>query len=104
VRSAAVRAPDEPPPPLTFAKESRTHTIVDLGDDEDPLVDDIDPTFEELDDPDGLLRSGLVNGLVNGHRAELLDDEALDLLGDVDEEPSDVVADDRAGAAGRTAW
>jgi hypothetical protein len=96
MRSAAVRAPDEPPPPLTFTKESRTHTIVELVDDEGAF-DDFDPTFEELDDPDGLLR----NGLADGHRAELFDDEALDLLGDVDEEPPETVSDHRAGVAGR---
>jgi hypothetical protein len=96
MRSAAVRAPDEPPPPLTFTKESRTHTIVELVDDEGAF-DDFDPTFEELDDPDGLLR----NGLADGHRAELFDDEALDLLGDVDEEPPETVSDHRAGIAGR---
>jgi hypothetical protein len=73
-----VHAPDEPPPPLTFTKSAPA--VVDLDDDEDELIDS---TFDELDDPDGLLR----NGLVNGHRAELFDDEDLDLLGDVDDEP-----------------
>jgi hypothetical protein len=78
VRPAVVHAPDEPPPPLTFTKSAPA--VVDLDDDEDELIDS---TFDELDDPDGLLR----NGLVNGHRAELFDDEDLDLLGDVDDEP-----------------
>jgi len=74
---AAVRAPDEPPP-LTFTKSSPA--VVDLDDDEGELLDS---TFDELDDPDGLLR----NGLADGHRAELFDDEDLDLLGDVDDGP-----------------
>src|SRR6185503_10632818 len=52
VRAAAVHAPDEPP--LTFTKSSPA--VVDLDDDEDELIDS---TFEELDDPDGLLRTGL---------------------------------------------
>ena len=101
--TAAVRAPDEPPPRLSFTKESHAHTVVDLDDDEGELVD---PTFDDLDDPDGLLR----NGLRNGHRAELFDDEDLDLLGDVDDGPLDAAhpdgiaerAADRAGTAGRT--
>jgi hypothetical protein len=84
---------------LTFTKDSRLRPVVELTDDRDTAVDDLDPTFEELDDPDGLLR----NGIVNGHRAELLDDEALDLLADVDDGPPDVVVDDRAGTAGRIA-
>ena len=100
-RTAAVRAPDEPPPRLSFTKESHAHTVVDLAEDEGELID---PTFDDLDDPDGLLRNGL------RHRAELLDDEDLDLLGDVDDGPLDEApyegiaerAADRAGAAGRT--
>jgi len=75
--------------------------VVDLADDEGELVD---PTFDDLDDPDGLLRNGLRS------RAELLDDEDLDLLGDVDDGPLDDLphdgiaerARDRAGAVGRT--
>jgi len=81
-QAAAVHAPDEPPLPLTFAKTSPT--VVDLADDERELVD---PTFDDLDDPDGLL----LPGAGNGYRAELLDDEALDLLGDIDEEPAEIV-------------
>ena len=81
MRTAAVHAPDEPPPPLTFTKTS--HTVVDLADDEGELVDS---TFDDLDDPDGLLRTGPGPG----YRTELLDDEALDLLGDVDEAPPDL--------------
>ena len=76
-RTAAVHAPDEPPLPLTFTKTS--HTVVDLADDEGELVDS---TFDDLDDPDGLLRTGPGPG----YRTELLDDEDLDLLGDVDED------------------
>src|SRR4051794_29535342 len=82
VRAAPVRAPDELPP-LTFTKSSPA--VVDLDDDEGELIDS---TFDELDDPDGLLR----NGLANGHRAELFDDEDLDLLGDVDDEPPAMAA------------
>jgi hypothetical protein len=59
---------------------------VDLGDDDRELVD---TTFDDLDDPDGLL----LPGAGNGYRAELLDDEALDLLGDIDEEPAEIVDD-----------
>jgi hypothetical protein len=84
MRAAAVHAPDEPPLPLTFTKTS--HTVVDLADDEGELVDS---TFDDLDDPDGLLRTGPGPG----YRTELLDDEALDLLGDVDEELPDLAAD-----------
>ncbi len=84
MRTAAVHAPDEPPLPLTFTKTS--HTVVDLADDEGELVDS---TFDDLDDPDGLLRTGAGPG----YRTELLDDEALDLLGDVDEELPDLAAD-----------
>jgi len=51
---------------------------VDLADDEGELIDS---TFDDLDDPDGLLRTGAGEG----YRAELFDDEALDLLGDIDE-------------------
>jgi hypothetical protein len=79
-----VHAPDEPPLPLTFTKTSPT--VVDLADDERELVD---TTFDDLDDPDGLL----LPGAGNGYRAELLDDEALDLLGDIDEEPAEIVDD-----------
>ena len=95
---------------MTFAKESRT--IVELRDDmadpadafvddsadgsTDDSADDLDPTFDDLDDPDGLLRNGLAP------RPELLDDEALDLLGDVDEEPAYEIIDNRAGTGGRT--
>ena len=81
VRAAAVRAPDEPPLPLTFTKTSPT--VVDLDDDEGELLDS---TFDDLDDPDGLLLDGAPDISGNGHLGELLDDEALDLLGDVDEE------------------
>src|SRR6185295_1672366 len=84
MRTAAVHAPDEPPLPLTFTKTSPT--VVDLADDEGELVDS---TFDDLDDPDGLLRIGPGHG----YRTELLDDEALDLLGDVDEELPDPAAD-----------
>ena len=83
MRTAAVHAPDEPPLPLTFTKTSPT--VVDLADDEGELVDS---TFDDLDDPDGLLRTGPGYG----YRTELLDDEALDLLGDVDEELPDPAA------------
>ncbi|NMH82611.1 hypothetical protein HF577_36685, partial [Pseudonocardia xinjiangensis] len=55
------------------------------------LGDDLDEEFADLDDPDGLLVAGAstrAGGPVNGNGAgsanELLDDEELDLLGDVD--------------------
>src|SRR4051794_2458869 len=84
MRAAAVHAPDEPPLPLTFTKTAPT--VVDLADDEGELVDS---AFDDLDDPDGLLRGGPGHG----YRTELLDDEALDLLGDVDEELPDPAVD-----------
>ena len=90
-RAAAVHAPDEPPLPLTFTKSSPA--VVDLDDDEGELIDS---TFDELDDPDGLLRTGLADG----HRAELFDDEDLDLLGDVDDGPLVV----RVARRHRGAW
>ncbi len=77
---AAVRAPDEPAWPV--ALDRALGHVVDMGSD---LGDDLDEEFIELDDPDGLLAApGSTPARPIGRGPDLLDDEDLDLLGDVD--------------------
>lgn len=101
---AAVRAPDEPPPPLSWTNGPRVVEMTKREPHQTETVTDPDLEFAELDDPGGLMDGSA--------RAELLDDEALDLLGDIDEESAlDEVGEqdhgrttgmDRAEATGRS--
>ncbi|WP_433277076.1 ATP-binding protein [Pseudonocardia xinjiangensis] len=88
---AAVRAPDEPAPPAPVPPGHTLYSPGGLRRSPEDLGDDLDEEFADLDDPDGLLVAGAstrAGGPVNGSGAgsvnELLDDEELDLLGDVD--------------------
>jgi hypothetical protein len=80
---------------MPVATTQRFERFVELAEDHD------EDGFDDLDDPDGLLREPAArNG--NGHRpgvAELLDDEELDLLGDLGGDFG-IDGDDRARASG----
>jgi hypothetical protein len=97
---AAVRAPDEPAAreraPLAPPVVAPLRNGSDLG---SSLGDDLDEEFTELDDPDGLLSGGRAGS--SGRSApELMDDEHLDLLGDVDPGFDDAPPSDEHGARG----
>jgi hypothetical protein len=87
---AAVRAPDEPAPPGPVAPDHTLGGGNGLRREYELVGDDLDEEFTDLDDPDGLLAvdAGEQPGGSTSSPAkelnELLDDEELDLLGDVE--------------------